>query len=102
MATGYGVSESSYIAAITKKPLHGIGKGNGAGPSGWAVISSPLFEILRNAGFATDFISSLSHTLVSLVGYGFVDDTDLIFISEQEDDLLQTAQDGLNFWESCL
>ena len=31
-----------------------------------------------------------------------MDDMYLLFTSEQEDDLLQTTQDGLNLWESYL
>ena len=102
VATGYGVSKSSYAADSTMIPIQGIGQGNGAGPSGWAVISSPLFETLWSAGFATDFISCLSHTLVSLVGYGSVDDTDLLFTADCEENLIPTAQEGLNLWESNL
>ena len=48
------------------------------------------------------FISIFSHTMVSLVGYGFVDDTDLLFTADSEEDLIQRAQDGLNLWESNL
>ena len=39
---------------------------------------------------------------MSLVWYGFVDDTDLLFSSEREADLITAAQDGLILWESCL
>jgi len=102
VATEYEVSKSSYAADSTMIPIQGTGQGNGAGPSGWAVISSPLFETLRSAGFATDFISCLSHTLVSLVGYGVVKNTDLLFTADCEGNLIPTAQEGLNLWESCL
>ena len=40
--------------------------------------------------------------MVSLAGYGFVDDTDLSFTVDREEDLIQTAQDGLNLWELSL
>ena len=49
VATGHGVLESSYKVDDAKIPLQGIGQRNGAGPSGWAVISSPLFETVRSS-----------------------------------------------------
>jgi len=32
-------------------PIAGIGQGNGAGPAIWAVVSSPMFEIMQQEGF---------------------------------------------------
>ena len=37
--------------------LQGIGQGNGAGPQIWAVVSSPILEMLRTAGFVCSFKS---------------------------------------------
>jgi hypothetical protein len=44
--TGYGDSSTSYGGPNWTTPMHGIGQGNGAGPAIWAVLSSPLLNIL--------------------------------------------------------
>jgi hypothetical protein len=59
-------------------PLHGIGQGNGAGPAIWAVLSTPLLNLLRSKGCGCEFLSPISLTPYNSVGYAFVDDTDVI------------------------
>jgi len=49
--TGYGDSLESYGGRVWLVPLHGIGQGNGAGPAIWAVVSTPLLNVLREKGF---------------------------------------------------
>ena len=102
VATGYGVYEPSYAADSKEITIQGIGQGNGAGPTVWAVISSPLFEMLRSTGFEIELISCLLDTSVTLVGYSFVDDTDILFTTDSEEAFIQTAQERLNLWESNL
>jgi hypothetical protein len=58
--------------------MHGICQGNGAGPAIWAVVSTPLLNLLHSKGFGLSFISPISRNHTSFVGYSFVDDTDLI------------------------
>ena len=68
-------------------PIQGIYQGNGAGPIIWVVVSSPLLQILKEDGFGTFFKKAISQNLIRIVGYAFVDDTNLI----------QTAQPGQTF-----
>ena len=56
--------------------MQGLYQGNGAGPVVWAMVSSPVLQIMRNEGFGTFFKTSLSGKTIQLVGYAFVDDTD--------------------------
>lgn len=58
--------------------MHGVGQGNGAGPAIWAVVSTPLLNMLRNSGVGSFFKSPISGKDIRFVGYAFVDDTDLI------------------------
>jgi hypothetical protein len=44
--TGYGDSVGYYVGLSFPKPLHGIGQGNGSGPGIWAVVSSPVLNML--------------------------------------------------------
>jgi len=76
--TGYGDSTSSYGGSKWSTPMHGIGQGNGAGPAIWAVLSTPLLNLLRTKGCGCEFISPISQTMYNSVGYAFVDDTDVI------------------------
>ena len=43
----------------------GIGQGNGAGPQIWAVVSSPILEMLRTAGFVCSFKIAISGEEIS-------------------------------------
>lgn len=45
---------------LNEGPLQGVGQGNGAGPMMWAVISTPVLEIMRDAGFGSFFKASIS------------------------------------------
>ncbi len=58
--------------------MHGIGQGNGAGPTIWAVLSTSILNMLRKQGFGCEFLAPISNMKYKFVGYFFVDDTDLI------------------------
>lgn len=49
--TGYGVSEKYYKANKSDIPFQGIDQGNTMGLFRWGIISLPLFEIMKKAGF---------------------------------------------------
>jgi hypothetical protein len=87
------------------KPIHGIGQGNGAGPTIWAVVSSPLLDRLRASGVGAEFICPLSAISTSFVGYAFVDDSDLVvakiyFSSYRE--AAAALQTAIDTWEQGL
>jgi len=88
------------------KPIAGIGQGNGAGPQIWAVVSSPLFDILRSDGFFALLIGAISSQRRQLAGFAFVDDTDLIGMGmEDMDSALEVAhkmQVAVAEWEALL
>ena len=64
--TAYGVSERNY-GQHHSPPLQGLGQGNGCAPAGWAVISTPLINLMRTAGFGFNILSALSVLLISFV-----------------------------------
>ena len=74
--TGYSVFE----------PVHGneeaaiaeIGQGNGLRPSLWCLISTILIKMCKMKGHATTIITAISKTVVSLLGFAFVDNDDLV------------------------
>jgi hypothetical protein len=57
--TAFGISQQSYGGDL-KVPVQGLGQGNGAAPTGWALISTPLINMMRRARFGLQIVTSLS------------------------------------------
>jgi hypothetical protein len=75
--TAFGDSKWYFSASNNTTPIQGVGQGNGAGPQIWALISTPIFNMLRSMGLGTMMRSPISDQELSFAGFGFVDDTDL-------------------------
>jgi hypothetical protein len=80
--TAYGNSADTYGGSLWivpvhdgPGPMHGIMQGNGKGPALWAVVSSPVLEMLRAEGFGYIFKLTISGDTIHFVGFRFVDDT---------------------------
>ena len=90
--TSHGISTSSYGATLEDgKPVQGSGQGNGASPTIWALISTPLLNMVRSLGHGVALTTPLSKEAIKFVGCSFVDDTDL----------LQTSPDGNQSLDAC-
>jgi hypothetical protein len=104
--TAYGDSSITYGGNLWVAPLQGIGQGNGAGPPLWAIVSSPLFEMLCTAGFGIFFQTSISGKKVSYVGFPFVDNTNQVqtgrFPGEDCDSIAEQMQLTVDEWEGGL
>ena len=104
--TAYGDSESNYGGDRWIIPLQGVYQGNGAGPIIWAVISSPLLEIMRKEGFGTFFKAAIDGEQIRIAGYAFVDDTDLIQTGRTSDataqEITKSMQEALQMWEGLV
>lgn len=99
---GYGDSELSYGGPHWVTPKHGNCLGNRAGPAIWAVLSTPILNLVRNEGFGCTFISPIFNGKVHFVGYSFVDDTDLIQTAREgkkSEAVAKTLQESINTWE---
>ncbi len=85
--------------------MHGIGQGNGAGPAIWAVLSSPLLNVLRTNGYGCEFFGPFSKIMTKFVGYAFVDDMDVIVSRPDMDEHLAVTnelQSAVDIWEGRL
>jgi hypothetical protein len=104
--TGFGDSETAYGGLDDSGlPMHGICQGNGAGPSIWAVLSSPILTCMRSKGFGLKFISPISSTQVRFSGYAFVNDTDLLQVIsalQQYGFAISSLQQAIDTWEGGL
>jgi len=78
----------------------GIGQGNRAGPAIWAVVSSPLFAIMKEEGFLAMVICAMTQTATSIGGFAFIDDTDLCVLGDQTAEKTAThMQQAITHWE---
>ena len=68
----------------------GIGQGNRLGPTLWCLISTILFQMMQKAGHGVSIVAALSLSLIQLVGFSFVDDTDLFCAGNTATTLGQT------------
>ena len=105
--TSQGISTITLSKRNTLIPYQGILQGNGAAPTTWVIISTPLLNMLRAAGNGAKFESPLSHEQSHIVGFAFVDDTDLVAFDMTTDDarwnnVEQEMQDAINRWEGGL
>jgi hypothetical protein len=85
--------------------MHGNGQGDGAGPAIWAVLSTPILNMLRKHGFGCEFLAPISNMKYKFVGYPFVDDTDLIQSNSSHNSYTQvihSLQQALDIWEGGL
>ena len=96
--TVYGDSAKSYRSSEEFK-FHGILQGNGAGPTIWALVSSPLLDRLRvkQCGVA---IVLTDGTTLQIPAFAFVNDVDLIQELTQIEHIHE-AQNAVDEWSDA-
>jgi hypothetical protein len=103
--TAFRVSNKTYGSG-RDPPFQGLGQGNGAGPSGWAVISTPLINMMRKAGFGFSLPTALTMSAVNFVCYAFVDDAVVVDTAKDVDTtgdtVRQEMQQAIDHWEGGL
>ena len=105
--TSFGLSKLALNKQNSETPFQGILQGNGASSTTWVLISIPLLNMLRAKGHGAKCVSSISQELTHVVGFAFVDDSDLITFDmfEEEkswDELQDCMQEAINRWEGGL
>jgi hypothetical protein len=103
--TAFGVSDKTY--GHGRAPLlQGFGQGNGCGPSGWAVISTPLINLVSSARFGFFLLTALTVSVVQFVCFAFVDDADVVHtakdVNKSGDSVRQKMQQAIDHWEGGL
>jgi exonuclease III len=99
--TAYGDSTKTYGGkGKYDSPPMGAGQGNGAGPQMWAVLSATLFMAMHLEGLSTQFCQKMTEKVISLIGFMYVDDMDLIRICDDIDSahLTEDLQLTLAYW----
>jgi hypothetical protein len=103
--TAFGDSEGFFQANTGHISIQGVGQGNGAGPQICALVSTPIFNMLRSMGLGMKLLSPISRMNLFLVGFGFVDDTDLAISSDDYSsarDAASALQQAVTAWEGGL
>jgi hypothetical protein len=104
--TVYGDSTLGFSGRLYTIPIQGVGQGNGAGPQIWAVVSTPIFDMLRAMGYGAHFEASISQDRLHFVGFAIVDNADLVQTSEKGNQcfhkVAKKMQDALSAWEGGL
>jgi hypothetical protein len=76
--TIYGDSKSGYGGTLWEVPYSSAGQGNGASPSIWTVVSTPVLKMMKYEGFRFMYMTRIEGKQLHFVGYSFVDYTDII------------------------
>ena len=105
--TTHGDSEISYSSKHTLIPFQGVLQGNGAAPSIWVAVSTPLLNMMRQAQHGMHITSAISQHKSTVVAFAFVDDTDLVQGCMGETDItteevMQEMQEAILRWEGGL
>ena len=105
--TGYGDSDTTLSGSDQLIPYQSILQGNGAGPILWIAVSTPLIEMMRSLQHGIKYRTPLSLEDDSIVGFAFVDDTDLAVGDLRQahidiSDVFIEAQRTIDSWEGGL
>ena len=105
--TSFGLSEQTLQHRFTNTPFQGILQGNGAAPTTWVLISTPLLNMLWSKGNGAKFCTPITNQITHVVGYAFVDDTDLLTFEMFDtsitwDDIANNIQEAIDRWEGGL
>ena len=104
--TSFGDSKGSFGGKEYSLPPRGSIQGNGASPLLWAAISSILFLCLRKRGKGATFISPITSEAMKIMGFAFVDDTDLIQTAPLGDTgtqaMIESMQGSMDIWQGTL
>ena len=104
LRTTFGESSTHY-GGRQSIPFQGTCQGNGASPAMWLMVSMYLVLLAREEGHTTTFSSGFSGLTLILIGFLFVDDTDLIVMGSSTDDaniVINKMQKAIEFWNGIL
>ena len=84
LRTKFGESQG-FNGGAQDVPFQGTAQGNGASPAMWIMISMYLVLLMHDAGLVSVLTTALTGLSLLLVGFLFVDDTDLVIFGSAQD-----------------
>lgn len=102
--TAFGDSDQTLQGSQQAVPFQGILQGNGAGPTLWLAVSTPLFAMMKTAKHGIKYRTSISKEFDSIIGFAFIDDTDIVEGDFQMghldiDTVFDNMQEAIDRWE---
>ena len=98
--TGYGVSGPVYRNKVI--PVARCGQGNGVGPTLWALISSIVIKLCKDAGHRIEISTAITKMVLTLICFAFVDDADLAQAASEQDtsgeEMIDEFQNFMKRW----
>jgi len=93
---GFGISDPEEV------PIQRSGQGNVIARTARGFISTKMFQVMDMAGHGLLAVTAISGTILSLVGFAFVDDVDLvdgaIDVDTPGEDLIDQFQGAMDRW----
>ncbi len=106
LRTAYGDSADFYGGGLSGSPFQGVCQGNRAGPAIWLAVSMCIVQLVHTHGQPTTITSAISHQQMSLAGFLYVDDTDLIYMpsdaTSTSHEVIHHLQQHLSVWQQGL
>jgi len=103
ICTGFGDSISFGRSGT---PLQGFCQGNKGGPAMWLCISAALVNMMHEQGHMTQIQMAISAALLTIMGFLFVDDMDLVILAESARvpvrAIVATTQARVKAWQGRL
>jgi len=93
LQTAYGDLANFYGGGLSGSPFQGVCQGNGAGPTIWLAMSMCIVQMVHTHSHPTTITSAISCQQMTLIGFLYVDNTDLIYMAL---DTTTTSQEVVN------
>lgn len=94
LRTAFGDSNRA-VGSRLHLSMQGFMQGNGASPAGWTVVSIAILHAHKNQGHGATFLCLASGLKKDLSCILYVDDNDLIHLSENEEETIHEAHEAL-------
>lgn len=94
LRTAYGDSDTAAGSHIEVK-TQGLCQGNGAAPAGWAVVSITILLAHKKKGHGIKLVCPISSRAGHIAAILYVDDTDVIHLNLEEEELAFIAHHRL-------
>ena len=85
LRTAFG--DSTDYFGHSESPLQGLCQGNKGAPAMWLCMSAALVEMMHREGCVTNFKSAMSVAILIFIGFIFVDDTDLMVMTKNDNEM---------------
>jgi hypothetical protein len=94
LQTAYGDSKD-FTGSMVEIKMQGLGRGDGASPAGWCIISIMILQVHGAKGHSAQFLAPISHVRQSLLAILYVDNMDLLHLNMERNESVQDVHVAL-------